>query len=347
MSIGIGVLGSGFMGRTWAEVAFNHARGTRLVAVAGGRRAPTLAGDYGVALEPTFEALLARPDIDAVVLTTPPDGHGDQVVLAAAAGKHLLVEKPMANTVADCRRMVEAADAADVRLAVVSQHRWRHATRRAHDLLREGRLGQFRMLRTQSTAVGWWDLEARQDQWKKDPAKQTAFASDAAHGNDISRWFLGSEAIRAYSQWASYTGFVPGESSMTQYTWANGVLSNYWMSYELPKPGLGSMTILVVGSEAMLRVDFYGRVEVSRPDADPADPDHIWEVVFQQAPFDPLNAVDPLRLRAYAAQLEDLVAAIDARRDPYVSGREGLNTTQMLEGAERSARTNQAVELPL
>ena len=125
------------------------------------------------------------------------------------------------------------------------------------------------------------------------------------HGNDITRWFLGSEAVRAYSQWTSFSGFVPGESSMTLYTWASGVLSDYWMSYELPNP------------------------------------------VFQQNPFDPMNPIDPLRLRAYAAQLEDLVAAIAARRDPYVSGREGLNTTQMLEGADRSSKLNQAVELPL
>jgi predicted dehydrogenase len=341
MTVGIGILGSGFMGRTWSEVAANHAKGTQLVAVAGGRRAPRLAEDYGVPLEPTFEALLARADVDAVVITTPPIGHGDEGVQAAAAGKHLLVEKPMANTVADARRMVQAADAADVRLAVVSQHRWRDATRRAHDLIHEGRVGRPRMVRVQSTAVGWWDLEARQDQWKKDPRLQTAFASDAAHGNDITRWFLGSEAVRAYSQWTSFSGFVPGESSMTLYTWANGVLSDYWMSYEVPNPGLGSMQILVTGDEGMLRVDFYGRVEVSRPDAE------AWELAFEQRPFDPMNPVDPLRLRAYAAQLEDLVAAIEARRDPYVSGREGLNTTQMLEGADRSSKLNQAVELPL
>ena len=86
MTIGIGVLGSGFMGRTWAEVAFNHAHGTHLVAVAGGRRAPALAQDYGVPLEPTFEALLARRDVDAVVITTPPLGHGDESVLASQAG---------------------------------------------------------------------------------------------------------------------------------------------------------------------------------------------------------------------------------------------------------------------
>jgi predicted dehydrogenase len=60
-----------------------------------------------------------------------------------------------------------------------------------------------------------------------------------------------------------------------------------------------------------------------------------------------LNAVDPRRLRAYAGQMEDLVAAIHEGRDPYVSGREGLNTTQMLEGADRSAKLNQVVNLPL
>jgi predicted dehydrogenase len=340
MTIGIGVLGSGFMGHTWAEVSANHANGTRLVAIAGGRRAPGVAAEYGIPVDPSFEALLARPEIDAVVLTTPPDGHCEQVLAAAAAGKHILVEKPMSITADEARRMVEATDAADVRLAVVSQHRWRDATVEAKRVIDSGRLGQIRMVRVESTAAGWWDLEARQDQWKKDPARQTAFSSDAAHGNDILRWFLGSEATRVYSQWTSYSGFVPGESNMTIYTWANGVLSDYWMSYELPEPGLGAMNFLLTGSDAMLRVDVYGKVQVSLPDGS-------WELVFEQAGFDPLNAVDPKRLRAYAAQLEDLVAAIASHRDPFVSGREGRNTMQMLEGADRSSKLNQAVELPL
>src|SRR5690242_20584194 len=101
MTVGIGVLGSGFMGHTWAEVAANHAEGTRLVAIAGGRRAQGVATDYGIPVEPSFDALLARADIDAVIVTTPPDGHCDQVVQAAAAGKHVLVEKPMSITAAE------------------------------------------------------------------------------------------------------------------------------------------------------------------------------------------------------------------------------------------------------
>jgi len=341
VTIGIGVVGSGFMGRTWSEVAANHAAGTRLVAVSGGRRAPALAADYGVPLEPDLESVLARPDVDAVILATPPAGHGPEAVAAARAGKHILVEKPMANTVADCRRMVEAADAADVRLALVSQQRWRPAPSAGKRVIDEGRLGEIRMMRIQSVAVGWWDLEARQDQWKKDPAQQSAFASDAAHGLDMARWYMNlPNPVRAYSQFTSYSGFVPGESSMSVFTMDNGVLVDYWMSYELPEPGMGSMTLVAVGTKAMLRVDMYGKVELSHPDG-------TWELVLEQGPFDPLNAVDPIRLRAYAGQMEDLVAAIAERRDPYVSGRQGLITTSMLEAAERSAATNQVINLPL
>jgi UDP-N-acetyl-2-amino-2-deoxyglucuronate dehydrogenase len=340
LTTGIGVLGSGFMGHTWAEVAANHAKSTRLIAMAGGRRAPGVAQEYGVPVDSSYEALLARSDVDAVVITTPPDGHRDQVVAAAKAGKHVLVEKPMCITAADAQEMVDVCDAADVRLAVVSQHRWRDAPVAAKKIIDSGRLGQIRMARVESTAAGWWDLEARQDQWKKDPAKQTAFSSDAAHGHDIPRRVLGSDAIRAYTQRTTYSGFVPGDSNMKIYTWANGVLSDYWMSYELPEPGLGPMTFLLTGSEAMLKLDMYGKVQVSKPDGS-------WELAFEQHPFDPLNAVDPKRLRAYAAQLEDLVAAIDGHHDPLVSGREGRNTMDMLEGADRSAKRNEAVALPL
>ena len=116
MTIGVGVLGTGFMGHTWSEVARRHASGTHLAAVAGGRRAAQLASDYDVPLSPSFEALLARGDVDLVVLATPPDGHRDQAIAAARAGKHVLVEKPMTATVAEAAEMVDAADAAAIRL---------------------------------------------------------------------------------------------------------------------------------------------------------------------------------------------------------------------------------------
>src|SRR4051812_23207615 len=101
-TVGIGMIGSGFMGLTYSEVIARHAKGCRLVAIAGGRRAEQLASDYGVQAEPTVEALLERADVQAVVLATPDQDRPALTRLAAAAGKHVLAEKPMAPTVADC-----------------------------------------------------------------------------------------------------------------------------------------------------------------------------------------------------------------------------------------------------
>src|SRR5687768_11558009 len=110
--IRIGLLGSGYMGRTYAECMTKFNTRTRLVTVSGGRRAPGLADDYGVEYTPTFEEMLARPDVDAVLIATPHSTHRDQVVLAAQHGKHVLVEKPMATSVADCTAMIDACRAA-------------------------------------------------------------------------------------------------------------------------------------------------------------------------------------------------------------------------------------------
>ena len=103
----IGVTGSGFMGRTHVEAA-RRAPGAEIVAVAGGRRAPGLADDYGIDCVETVEDLIRRDDIDAIISSTPHHCHIDETLLAAECGTHVLVEKPMATSVEDCDRMIAA-----------------------------------------------------------------------------------------------------------------------------------------------------------------------------------------------------------------------------------------------
>src|SRR5689334_3481438 len=99
----IGIIGSGYMGRTYAECVTRYVKRARLAAVAGGSRAAGLAGDYGVEAEPNVEALLERKEVDAVIITSPQSAHAEQSMLAAKHGKHVLVEKPMATSSAECR----------------------------------------------------------------------------------------------------------------------------------------------------------------------------------------------------------------------------------------------------
>ena len=334
----VGVVGTGFMGRTWSEVAARHAANTQLVAVAGGRRGPALAADYGVDLESTVEGLLERDDIDVVVLASPPAVHRDQVAVAAANGKHLLVEKPMAQDVAECRAMVEAARGAGVKLAVVSQHRFRETPAAAHRLIAAGAIGAVRMIRLTGLEVGWWDLEARGDTWKLDPAQQTAYASWSAHGIDLMRWFAGSDGTRAFASITNFSGVPPevGQSAMVHYDFDSGAMAQVWMSYETPQPGLHpAFEFTIVGSEGIVRLDPYGKLLLGNGET--------WEVAAEQPGFDPLDASDPVRLGAYRRQLEDLLVAAGEGREPLVNGEEGTATVAMIVAAERSAATGEAV----
>jgi predicted dehydrogenase len=335
-----GVIGTGFMGRTWAGVITRHVSpdDAQLVAVAGGRGAESLAAELHVPAL-TVDALLGRGDVDAVVIATPVPAHRPLVESAVAAGKHTLVEKPMTNTLADARAMVAAADAAGVRLGVVSQHRFRASPRAAKQLIEDGRIGRIRMIRVTGPTAGW---DVPRDSWQADRRQVSPYADWGAHAIDLVRWLSGGSAVDAYARFATYTELPPVDQSvMAQYTFADGTLLQLWMTYELPAPGLGSaMQLLITGSDGMVELDSYGAVRLGTPAGG-------WEIVFQQTPFDPLNPDDPVRLGAYADQLRDMVAAIRDKRDPLVSGREGAATTELLEAAERSAASGEVVHLPL
>lgn len=185
-----------------------------------------------------------------------------------------------------------------------------------------------------------WDIPA--GSWNSDRSQVSPYMDWGAHACDIVRWLTGAEAVLAFAQFASYTDVPPtDQSSMAHYTLEGGIMVQVWLTYELPEPSLGSaMQLLITGSEGIIELDSYGTVRLGTPAGG-------WETVFEQSPFDPLDADDPVRLRAYASQLRDVMEAIASGRDPDVSGRQGALTTSMLEAAERSAATGQVVRLPL
>jgi predicted dehydrogenase len=135
MTVGFGLIGSGMMGRTYAAAITRQARNARVVAVAGGRRAPALAAEWNVPAEPAVEALLARPDVDVVVIATPHTTHLPLALQAAEAGKHVYLEKPMVLDTTECDRIIEACRRAGVLLTVASQSRYNEISQRAKELI--------------------------------------------------------------------------------------------------------------------------------------------------------------------------------------------------------------------
>lgn len=147
--IGVGVIGVGMMGRRHAENAARRIDGAALVAVYdhAAEVATCVAGELGAAPAASVEALLARSDVQAVVIASPSRFHAEQAIAALAAGKDVLVEKPMAHTIADCDRMIAAAERAKVRLQVGFMRRYDPAYAEARRLISAGTIGEPQLVR--------------------------------------------------------------------------------------------------------------------------------------------------------------------------------------------------------
>jgi predicted dehydrogenase len=336
--LGIGILGSGYMGRTHAECIAKHVTRAKLVAVAGGRRAPALAADYGIEAEPDYAALLARPDVEAVLIATPHADHCEQVLAAAAVGKHVLVEKPMATSVADCTRMIEACRAAGVRLEVIQTQRFRGAIWRTRDLVANGAIGKPRMFQGRSLFI---DYVVDSSPWAGRPENGGAFLDTAVHVFDLMRVVLGSEATDVFATLKTF-GPAPDHAlnAMIQLQFESGVMAQHWMAYEMPKPSLPDHQhrYVVVGETGIIDVDAYGKVQLGR--------DGIWTTVWEQPPIDYVNRpLDPVRLEAFFTQTQAFVDDVLDRRPDTVSGAEGRAAVALVEACWQSSRTGAPVRM--
>ena len=129
---------------------------------------------HGIALVDDYGAVLADPDVDAVVLATPPSQHGEQARRAAAAGKHVFVEKPFTLTADDARATLAAAKAADVVLAVGFNRRFHPSMTEMRKRVRGGGLGIIEGCIVEHTAGG--GVNIRPDEWRANPQETPAGA---------------------------------------------------------------------------------------------------------------------------------------------------------------------------
>lgn len=161
------------------------------------------AGGKGYA---SYEALLADPDVEAVFITTPNDQHLDQTVAAAKAGKHVLVEKPMALSVADCEAMIAACADAGVALGLGFQQRHAPVHREMRRLVESGALGDIVLVRGEwHTAYPAWT------NWRADPKKAGSdiLSAVGVHVFDLLSFLIDSDVAETAQivDYSDETGF--------------------------------------------------------------------------------------------------------------------------------------------
>ncbi len=336
--IGVGIIGSGFMGRTNAETVTRYLKGAKLIAIAGGSRAPALAAEYGVKSEPSVDALLQRKDIDAVLISTPQAAHANEAIAAARAGKHILLDKPMATTVEECNRILEASRASRVKIMIMFGQRFRICNMEARRLVREGKIGEVRMIQEQILASGGL---ATLPPWQSLSENYGVFLGHAVHNIDRIRWITGAEiaSVSAHVQRDPKTGNEV--STMALFSLTSGAMVTLWSSWDIPKPGFPHSTsrALISGETGNLDLDAYGELRLGKDDQ--------WKVVAEQEPIDwaGQGALSPVRMKAYQMQDQEFINSILEDRTPSVTGEDGRASVEVATAAYRSAVEGRTIQL--
>ncbi len=342
-SIGFGILGSGNMARVYADALATQVSGGHLVAVALGSRAEALAAEFDVGVEASAGNLVARSDVDVVVIATPHSTHLPLAVMTATAGKHVYLEKPMALDVAECDQIIDACRRAGVLLTIAKQTRHMEMSMRAKSYIDEGRIGDILFLRPMSVTPGAGFANVPQS-WPSDPREGDAFLDWGSHACDAIRWFTGAEPVRVYADYDNRTGLpLENPTAMVQIRLSNRAIAQILLCYEIGPSGFGSRRnnqYEIVGTEGSIFWDL-DRVELVTGARD----EQVFELPSWTLPdFKPR---DPRRIGNTARQLVDFIASLRAGTTPAITGEDGRAAIEMTQAAKLSARTGLAVDLPL
>ncbi len=336
--LGFAIIGAGMVARYHAT-AIERTPGARLVAVCrpASTRADETAAQFGVPCLTDHTALLARDDVDAVCICTPSGLHAEQTIAAARAGKHVLVEKPIALTLADADAMIAACAQSGVRLAVALQRRTEPEFQRLQAAIVAGELGQIVLgsismpyLRAQS----YYDSADWRGTWALDGGG--ALMNQGIHLVDLLLWLIGDAAeVRATA--ATLTHAIEVEDCVTAtLRFVNGAL--------------GSITATTAAAPGFPhRVEIYGDrggVQIE------GEQIVRWEAIGQEPRIENRETVaagagaSPTGIGAigHTRLLEDFVAAIREGRDPLAPGYEGRRSLALVLAVYQAARIGRAVQ---
>src|SRR4051794_26913252 len=341
---GFGIVGTGVIAALHAA-AIRTLPGARLAAVTDvvAGAAGAFAAARGCAAEPDLDALLARPDVDVVCVCVPSGLHAEIGIRAARAGKHLAVEKPVDVTLAAADRLIEAARTAGVALTVISQHRFDPGLIELKRLIGEGALGRLvlgeastKWYRTQE----YYDSAGWRGTWAMDGG---SLMNQGVHYVDLLRWCMGPVTeITAICATQAHQVEVE-DTALAVVRFGSGAVGTI-MSTTAAYPGFpqrleitGTGGTVIVEDGRIARRALAGEAGDGQPGADQAGADG------------PGAAADPaaIEVASHAAQLADLLAAVEEGREPAVGGQAGRDTLEIVCAVYESARTGRTVRLPV
>ena len=323
----VGLVGLGGHGRT-IQGAAEAAPGLDVVAVfdPDGSEAALAAERFGCAAAPSYEALLATPGLDAVALCSPNFVHRPQAEAAFRAGLDVFVEKPIANTVADGRAMVEAAERAGRVLMVGHNMRFGAAMRWGSGLLDAGRLGEVVSVEFHFSSDTGLRLPGASWRLRPDQCPLLPMMQLGIHGVDLVHYFLGPVASVFASARAVTTGGGVVDNVAAAFTLEGGPLGTMVSNYCSPV----EFSFRLAGTEGAL---------VGTPLA----------LTFQPRAGGASETRDTSAdgFASYTAQMSAFAEAVRRRTAPETDGWAGLQALAVVEAMAESIAARAPVAVPL
>ena len=335
------VVGCGRIAQSHFAALKQHAQRVELVGVcdvlpAALDAATTLTGAAGFA---SLDALLAGCDADIVVLATPSGLHSRQAVRVAAAGRHVLSEKPMATKWDEGVAMVHACRDAGVKLFVVKQNRLNATLQLVKRAVEAGRFGRLALVNVNvfwTRPQAYYDAAPWRGRWDMDGG---AFMNQASHYVDMVDWLVGPvDNVHAYT--ATLGRDIEAEDTGTMsLRLRSGALASVNVTMLTHNKNFeGSITLL--GERGTVRV---GGVAVNKVEHWEFDTPHEDDARVASASYDPASVYGP----GHPLYYDNVINTLRGEANAAVDGYEGLRSLEVLVAGYRSARDGVRVGLPL
>jgi len=346
MPLRIGVVGAGVIGQLRARTIRDQPD-TELVAVCDivpdAARAAT-AGTSAAALT-DLTAFLAQP-MDAVMVSSPLHLHDEACLGALERGMHVLCEKPLANTVAGCRRIVDAARAADRVLAVGFNLRYFPAMKFVRQAIDSGQIGELDHLRLFGGHDGLHNFRADW-QFRAPESGGGAMMDIGIHLSDLARYFLG-EITDVYGMMSERVLQVPGseDNAVAIFRNAAGIPATYhatWTEWR----GYG-MAVEAYGSRGMVRGSYAPMqnllITMDRAGGPRRTKRHFYPEIMVREKLRSWTSTTQL---TFEEELRDFVARIGGQAGGVLAdGNAGLRAVEVADAVRRSSASREAVRLP-
>lgn len=313
---------------------------------------------YGVQGFSDIQEMIVSACVEAVIICTPHPAHRNAAVVAAEAGAHILVEKPLASSLQDCDDMLAAAKKAKVKIGTVCQRRFYAPVQRIRQAIDAGKVGRPALGTV--LMLGWRD----QNYYESDPWRGQwlsegggVLVNQAPHQLDLLQWFMGPIA-ELFGVWSNinHPYIEVEDTALAIVRFQSGALGNIVVSNS-QKPGIYGKVHVHGQNGASVGVQtdggamfIAGRSSILEPPVN-----DIWTVAGEENMLDRWKTEDselfcglPNAMDHYFhLQIRDFLRAIINDRAPLVTGEDGRKTVEIFTAIYRSQKTNAPVKFPL